>query len=275
MGGWNKGIKGAPGGGMTGRKHSNETLEKMRGQCRSPEQKENISRSLKGKRRPSKSIEVISDEVCHYGCARNAKYQFANGKLCCSASINSCPAKRKAFSDRSDHASRAEKSLRTRQQQGITKSSRKKAHETMLKNGAYDVMREKMQEHWKNNPHQNNVRCPLIPYKETTIMYQGSYEFNFLQRLEGERGIDWVVENVTRGPSLWYLDIKLTKRLYISDFLIDNTVYEIKSNWTWNKHGTDMDLENNNKAKLTACVEKGYGAILVLEGQEIKYDQII
>lgn len=275
MSGWNKGIKGAPGGGMKDKKHSSKTLEKMRGQTRSPEQKENISRSLRGKSFPPKPSVINSDELCHYGCETTAKYQFANGKVCCSKHQNSCSGKRKQFSDRDDHAERAAKSLATRTTLGITKSSRVKANETMVKNGTYEVMREKMQEHWRENPHQNNIRCPLLQYKETTLMYQGSYEFNFLEKIEKSYGLGWVGTNVTRGPSLWYTDTNFTKRLYISDFLIDNTIYEIKSKWTWNKHGIDMDLESNNKAKLTACIEQGYSVILVLEGQEIKYDQII
>ena len=82
-------------------------------------------------------------------------------------------------------------------------------------------------------------------------------------------GIDWVKKNVSRGPSIWYIDpVDSTKRLYISDFLIDNTIYEIKSQWTWNRHGTNEVIENMNKAKLNECVRQGYKVILVLDKQE-------
>jgi hypothetical protein len=84
-------------------------------------------------------------------------------------------------------------------------------------------------------------------------------------------GLDWIAHHVRRGPSVWYIDTTGTKRLYISDFLIDNTIYEIKSYWTWNRHGADMDLENNNKAKLNECLKQGYKVMLVLDGEEIIY----
>jgi hypothetical protein len=194
---------------------------------------------------------------------------FTNGKICCSKHQNSCSGKRKQFSDRTDHKETAAKSLATRSRLGITKSSRVKAHATMEANGTYQVMREKMQWHWKNNPHQNNVQCPLIPYKNTTLNYQGSYEYEFLEKIEQQFGIEWIISNVKRGPSIWYNDPKDgSKRLYISDFLIDNTIYEIKSQWTWNRHGTNEVIENMNKAKLNECVRQGYKVILVLDKQE-------
>ena len=36
--------------------------------------------------------------LCDYGCGRKAKYQFKNGKWCCSASNNSCPEVQKKVS---------------------------------------------------------------------------------------------------------------------------------------------------------------------------------
>jgi hypothetical protein len=131
-----------------------------------------------------------------------------------------------------------------------------------------------MKEHWANNPWQNNTQCPLLPYKDTTLNYQGTYEFDFLEKLENLNGIEWLIKNVQRGPSLWYVDpIDNTKRLYISDFIIDNTIYEIKSYWTWNKNGDDSNLENKNKAKLDECISRGYEVMLVLNGEEIKYEK--
>ena len=86
--------------------------------------------------------------------------------------------------------------------------------------------------------------------------------------------MEWIVNNVTRGPSIWYIDpVDNTKRLYISDFLIDNTIYEIKSEWTWNKHGDDMALESKNKAKLDECVSQGFKVVLVMNGKEIIYEK--
>ena len=97
-----------------------------------------------------------------------------------------------------------------------------------------------------------------------------------MEELEYEFGIEWVDKNVKRGPSLWYTDpTDCTQRLYISDFIIDNTIYEIKSGWTWNKHSKDKVLEEKNKAKLTACINQCYNVILVLNQQRISYDEIM
>lgn len=224
----------------------------------------------RGYKKPQITV-IDTENLCQYGCQSQAKYMFANGKLCCSKHQNSCLGKRKQFSDRTDHKDRAEKSLATRTKLGITKTSRIKANQTMIKNGTYQILREKMQEYWKNNHHQNNPHCLLLPYKTLDLKYQGSHEYNFLLKLEMLHGLDWIAHHVRRGPSVWYIDTTGTKRLYISDFLIDNIIYEIKSYWTWNRHGADMDLENNNKAKLNECLKQGYKVMLVLDGEEIIY----
>jgi hypothetical protein len=255
-GGWNKGIKGT-GGGMRNKRHTATTVEKLK------------NRPKEIYKKP-KAEEISTTDLCNYGCNQSAKYKFSNGKICCSTSHNSCPGKRKQFSDRNDHKERNIKSLATRISKGITKSSRAKALATMEANGTYEVMRTKMQTHWKNNPHQNNLQCPLVAYKNTNINYQGSFEFKFLEKLEIANGIDWVIDNVQRGPALWYIDpTDNIKRLYISDFQIGNTIYEIKSQWTWNRHGKDLILEQKNKAKLTTCLNEGYNTVLILDEKEI------
>lgn len=220
---------------------------------------------------------INTDELCDYGCNTQAKYVFMHGKKCCSKHQNSCQGKRDKFS-KLDHTERTSKSLATRTELGITKTSRTKAIQTMVENGTYQVMRKKMQEYWEHNHqhnhHQNNPYCLILPYKTLDLKYQGTYEFEFLEELESEHGLEWIQTNVKRGPSLKYIDpTDHNERLYISDFIIENTVYEIKSGWTWNKHGKDMALEQKNKAKLNACIEQGYNVILVLNQVRLKYDE--
>lgn len=223
-----------------------------------------------------KAEPVETIELCEYGCGRTAKYRFAKGKFCCSAHQNSCPGKRKAFSKNVDHKQNAAKSLATRTALGITKTSQIKGGATRRANGHYQKLAKTMQEHWCKNPWQNNLECPILPYKNTELTYQGTYELEFLEEIEFEHGIEWLVSNVERGPSVWYTDpTDNVERLYISDFIINNTVYEIKSNWTWNKHGKDIVLEQKNKAKLTACVAQGYNVVLVLNQQRISYEGIM
>jgi hypothetical protein len=36
--------------------------------------------------------------LCEYGCGQEAKYQFKNGKWCCSLVHRSCPINREKFS---------------------------------------------------------------------------------------------------------------------------------------------------------------------------------
>ena len=221
-----------------------------------------------------KAETIITDELCHYNCGVKANFKFSNGKLCCSAHQNSCLGKRKQFSDRTDHKETAAKSLATRVKLGITKTSQLKGGATRVAAGHYQRLAEKMKEHWAEHPWQNNIQCPLLPYKNTKINYQGTFEYSFLENLENKNGIEWIISNVSRGPSIWYMDpVDNTKRLYISDFLIDNTIYEIKSEWTWNKHGDDMELERKNKAKLDECVNQGFKVVLVMNGKEIIYEK--
>jgi hypothetical protein len=223
-----------------------------------------------------KAEPIVTTNLCEYGCGDTAKYKFAKGKICCSLHQNSCPGKRKAFSHNVDHQQNAAKSLATRTALGITKTSQIKGGATRRANGHYQKLAKTMQEHWKTHPWQNNVQCPLLPYKETELLYQGTHEFEFLEALEFDNGIEWIVSNVKRGPSLWYVDpTDNTERLYISDFIINNTIYEIKSLWTWNKHGKDLLLEEKNKAKLTTCVKQGYNVILVLNQQRIEYATVM
>lgn len=221
-----------------------------------------------------KAEPIVTTELCQYNCENTAKFRFSNGKLCCSPHQNSCPGKRKQFSDRTDHKEIAAKSLATRTRLGITKTSQRKGAATRRASGHYDRLADKMREHWAKNPWQNNIQCPLLPYKETSINYQGTNEYDFLFNLEKLNGIEWLIKNVARGPAIWYVDpVDNTKRLYISDFIIDNTIYEIKSSWTWNRKGDDLDLELRNKAKLNECIRRGFKVVLVLNGEEINYEE--
>jgi len=107
--------------------------------------------------------------------------------------------------------------------------------------------------------------------EDTGINYQGSYELKFLTKLKNLNGVEWVKHNVTRGPSIRYKDVHGYNRWYLSDYIIGNTIYEIKSNWTWNRRGNDKLLEQNNINKLNSAKDAGYSVVLVREGIEINY----
>jgi len=219
--------------------------------------------------------QINTSKICDYGCGTIAKYKFQNNKVCCSKHQNSCRGKRNSFS-LLDHSQRTAKSLATRIEKGITKTSQIKGGETRRKSGHYKKLAEVMQEHWATNPWNNNTQCPLLKYKNTNLSFQGTYEYEFLEELETINGIDWLVSNVRRGPSIWYCDpADNNKKLYISDFIIDDTIYEIKSSWTWDKNGKDQNLKEKNKAKLTECVNQGYNVVLVLNNQRIEYARVM
>lgn len=216
------------------------------------------------------AVQVTQSEIlCYLGCNLPAKFMFRNGKYCCSAHFNSCPAKRERFSKLVDHSSYTKKSLETRIKKGITKSSQIKGAKTRKESGFYKRHSEHMKSVWEKT--QWNTNPKWRNYKDTEVLIQSSYEHNFLQNLENLYGLEWIKNNVSRGPCFWYVDpISNKKRLYISDFKINDIIYEIKGDYTWDRLGKDCELKQNNIAKLNAA-SQDYEVVLVLEGKHIQW----
>ena len=209
--------------------------------------------------------------LCEYGCGQIAQWQFKQGKLCCSASYNSCPEKRRRFSEEVNHTEYTAKSLATRKRLGITKQSQIKATITRRGSGHYDRLASRMQELWAERPWNNQCRAGFNTFKETDLPYQGSYEFCFLEGLEQIHGLQWIKDNVQRGPAIWYNHpLSNERRLYLPDFLIDKTIYEVKSGYTWNCHGLNQNLELLNQTKLKSAKEQGFDVVLILDHKEIR-----
>lgn len=217
------------------------------------------------------AVPISTMELCAYGCGQIAKWCFTQGKLCCSKSYNSCPEKRRKFSEEVDHKIYAAKSLATRTCLGITKSSQIKASQTRKEAGHYERLAVRMREVWADRPWNNQGRAGFSTFKNTGVPYQGSYELAFLERLEANYGLSWIKEQVRRGPAILFKDPKTSSdRLYLPDFKIGQTVYEIKSGYTWNQNGTNQNLELLNKAKLESVKEQGFDVVLVLDHKEIR-----
>jgi len=53
--------------------------------------------------------------LCDYGCGQEAKYQFKNGRLCCSDHYKKCSERRKAFSGENNPTKRLEVRRRIRE----------------------------------------------------------------------------------------------------------------------------------------------------------------
>lgn len=222
------------------------------------------------KRITPKFIGSIFPVICDYGCGKQAEWFYSTAnKYCCSRSYNSCQGKKDAFSAL-DHSERTAKSLNTRIKTGITKTVGAKTGKTNVSSGHYIKLADQMREHWSKRPWTTNYKCPILNYKDTTIPYQGSFEFDFLQSLEDDLGLPWLIDNISRGPGINYkFDNK--DKLYLPDFIVGNMIYEIKSSWTWNNKGSNLDLERQNKAKLNAAIDAGYDVILVLDKEKMRW----
>lgn len=122
----------------------------------------------------------------------------------------------------------------------------------------------------QKNMRKSSVRCK---YKTTELYYQCSHELKFLEKLELEHGLSWIMANVQNGVYIRYWSpVASADRYYIPDFLIGNQLYEIKSAYTWDDYGTNTDLLAVNLAKLTTSEQRGYEVHLILDGVDTKWN---
>lgn len=98
-------------------------------------------------------------------------------------------------------------------------------------------------------------------YKETGLNYQGSYERYFLELLE-EKGL---LGDVKCGESFEY-EFNGEMHTYHTDFIFRGKNIEIKSGWTYNKNGADLELQRLNEAKWKSARE----LIVLIDKSEIK-----
>lgn len=221
-------------------------------------------------------FEFKTDKLCNCGCNQQARYiSVKNKKLCCNDHPNKCPAKIKKIAEKksqineltgkNSHQVAAEKSLLTRKQLGITKISQIKGAATRKASNHYEKLANVMQKKWESEPWANRLRANFKVYKNTNLSYQGTHELAFLESLENKHGLEWVSQNVRRGIPFWYISTEQKRRLYLPDFLIENTLYEIKSAYTWKKNF------ENNKRKLNEALNRGYKVKLVLNKNELNY----
>lgn len=106
------------------------------------------------------------------------------------------------------------------------------------------------------------------PYTNTPLYYRSLLEKLFLDKLTKLKSLDWVIENVINPSSIEYtVDGRVRK--YIPDFIIGNNLYEIKSSYTWDDFGKNIEWRKKNIAKLNSATDRGFTVILVLN--EIEY----
>jgi hypothetical protein len=177
--------------------------------------------------------------------------------------------KRKNYADQ--HKTEwSDKSLATRVSTGTTKSSQIQGSKTRIANGHYIKLAERMRELYAQEPWYQRLKCKHNIHASVDLLYQGQHEYRFLEQCIKQNGEDWVKQNIRRGPGIRYHDTILNKqRLYLPDFIdtSTNTIYEVKSSYTWNRSIV------TNKDKLNACIKEGYNVVLVLDNKHINYEQ--
>jgi len=89
-------------------------------------------------------------------------------------------------------------------------------------------------------------------YKDTDLYYQGSYEYFFLEKMNSLN----LLYEITNGNS-YEFEWNGENHTYHTDFFFRGENIEIKSGWTYNKNGNDIDLENFNKAKWKSVINRG------------------
>ena len=102
-------------------------------------------------------------------------------------------------------------------------------------------------------------------FKNSNLYYQGSYEKYFLELMEGKGLLDMVFV----GKSYDYI-LNNKKCVYYSDYLFNNFTIEIKSSWTYDKNGLDLDLRLKNETKWGSVTDSGDLIITLKSKEEIK-----
>lgn len=102
-------------------------------------------------------------------------------------------------------------------------------------------------------------------FENTELNYQGSYELLFLGLIKAKGLLN---EISTPEPVSYILNNK--DYVYNPDFEMRGKIIEIKSSWTYNKNGTDKNLETKNHTKWDAARKSGKEIIILKSKEEIK-----
>ena len=108
-------------------------------------------------------------------------------------------------------------------------------------------------------------RAQIHTYNNTNLTYQGSYEKYFLELMD-DKGL---LNDISNGKSYNY-KFNNKVRAYHSDYLFNNFTIEIKSSWTYDKNGLDLDLRLKNETKWGSVTDSGDLIITLKSKEEIK-----
>ena len=102
-------------------------------------------------------------------------------------------------------------------------------------------------------------------YKNSNLSYQGSHEKYFLELMESKGFLNMVFVGKSYN---YYYNEKI--HTYYSDYTFNNVVIEIKSYWTYNRNGSDKELESINETKWQTFRDSGDLIIILKSKHEIK-----
>lgn len=101
-------------------------------------------------------------------------------------------------------------------------------------------------------------------YLDTQLDYQGSYELHFLNRMNAAGLV-----NQVSMPEPFSYTLSGVSAVYNPDFLFRGDIIEIKSDWTYDRKGTNKELREKNEAKWAAVRASGQNIIILKSIQEI------
>jgi hypothetical protein len=102
-------------------------------------------------------------------------------------------------------------------------------------------------------------KCSPLKYYNEEIIYQGTYEKYFLDEIKSLGFLD----KVERGPRIPY-NIDNKEKIYRSDFLLNNVIFEIKSDYTY------LLRKRKNNIKFSTAIKK-YHLIIIFNKEKYLY----
>lgn len=112
------------------------------------------------------------------------------------------------------------------------------------------------QAHWKGGKNTGFIKG---------IYWQYSNERRFLERADSMG----IIENITRGPAIPYI-FKGMNKTYMSDYKLENKIFEIKSRYTM--FGKNNEYLEQNLTKLLAAKQLGYDVFVVIDDETLTLD---
>ena len=112
----------------------------------------------------------------------------------------------------------------------------------------------------------NSRHIKTIKYPGTDLVYMSSFEKYFLDLIKDKNQL----HRISQGLSFYY-KIDGKTHLYKSDFYVADLdlIIEIKSEWTYNERGANLEKQAINEAKWSEA-KKEHNFILLIEKEQIK-----